>query len=172
MRATLSLWIQWREDNLCVCSSAPERIYNMEGESGPFSVLFFFVPLKEKGLIYHMTTLHGKIKFPLGKGTDTPTMTMFLHLKGSTIWEREWTALSSFQWQRQWQRQIQWFREHPQRAILETWGILSEWWDMNWSTKRQWQRERQRQWQWQWQRQWQRQIHLQIHSENTLKEQS
>ena len=44
----------------------------MEGESGPFSVLFFFVPLKEKALIYPMTTMHGKIKFPLGKGTDIP----------------------------------------------------------------------------------------------------
>ena len=56
------------------------------------------------------------------------------------------------------------FREHHQRAILETWDlwdIWSEWWgDMTWPTKRQWQRQRQRQ--------WQRQIHL----ENTFNEQS
>ena len=50
------------------------------------------------------------------------------------------------------------FREHLQRAILETcdlWDIWSDWWgDMNWPKKRQWQR------QWQRQRQWQKQIHL------------
>ena len=37
------------------------------------------------------------------------------------------------------------FREHPQRAILETcdlWDIWSEWWGyMTWPTKRQWQRQ-------------------------------
>ena len=58
------------------------------------------------------------------------------------------------------------FREHPQRAILETcdlWDIWSEWWgDMTWPKKRQ------RQWQIQRQRQWQRQIHL----ESTFKERS
>ena len=58
------------------------------------------------------------------------------------------------------------FREHLQRAILETydiWDIWLEWWgDMNWPKKRQWQRQIQRQ------RQWQRQIH----SESTFKERS
>ena len=42
------------------------------------------------------------------------------------------------------------FREHLQRAILETcdlWDIWSEWWgDMTRPEKRQWQRRRQRQW--------------------------
>ena len=51
------------------------------------------------------------------------------------------------------------FREHLQRAILETcdlWDIWSEWWgDMTWPTKRQWQRQIQRQ----RQRQSQRQMH-------------
>ena len=58
------------------------------------------------------------------------------------------------------------FREHLQRAILETsdiWDTWSEWWgDTTWPKKRQWQRQIQRQ------RQWQRQIHL----ENTFKERS
>ena len=48
------------------------------------------------------------------------------------------------------------FREHLQRAILETcdlWDIWSEWWgDTTWPTKILWQRQRQRQWQWQRQR--------------------
>ena len=57
------------------------------------------------------------------------------------------------------------FREHLQRATLETcdlWDIWSGWWGhMTWPTKRRWQRQIQRQ------RQWQRQIHLEI----TFKEQ-
>ena len=52
------------------------------------------------------------------------------------------------------------FRDHLQRATLETcdlWDIWSEWWgDMTWPTKRQWQRQIQRQ----------RQRHL----ENTFRE--
>ena len=54
------------------------------------------------------------------------------------------------------------FREHLQRAILETfdlWGIWSECWEnLTWPTKGQLERQRQRQWQ--------------IHLENTFKERS
>ena len=54
------------------------------------------------------------------------------------------------------------FREHPQRAVLETcdlWYIWSEWWAaMTWPTKIQWQRQIQ----WQIQRQRQRQWHIYI----------
>ena len=61
------------------------------------------------------------------------------------------------------------FREHLQRATIETFDLCDIWselWgDMTWSTKIQWYRQIQRQ------SQWQRQWKIQTHLENTFKEQ-